>query len=560
MADLDDLNATRPLVSANVLYRCTCGTDLQLVPELGGTCHRCGREITPKILAHEMSISTITDGSFEIFNPLPVANGVASKGSLPTRLDSQLTQTLQGDVTRKESGPPIFEQPESLLGKSYGHFELKSPLGRGGMAQVYRALDTSLQRYVAVKVLRRDTLKGGDATTRQASQAADDLQVDKLLQEAVTQARLTHPNIVTIYFVGKQEGNPFLAMELVSGEPLNDRIAKGEMPFAEITSIANQITDALKHSYELGLIHGDIKPSNILLEKDGTAKLSDFGMARSIETETEGTIGGTPNYIAPELLQGQKPSMQSDVYALGVTLYEMSFGKMPVDLTGKAIGDWSEIHKSSNLEFPHPWPDRYPEVWKKMLAKMLAPNPEDRYQDYESLQADLSDVTPHSQVLARQFPRIVAAGIDWISVLLLAGILQVVFELYQWGGTIANFLRFSDLIPIIVYAVGIYIWRQSLGRSLMHIRVVNQYGLHPKPLRMLLRCFFRMQFPICGVGILLFADASIPWVETFISVLLLCCAFFLLIDAGFMAFDSRRRALHDLIMKTEVVVDIGTGS
>ena len=114
--------------------------------------------------------------------------------------------------------------------------------------------------------------------------------------------------------------------------------------FGEISQIAAEICEALKFSYELDIIHGDIKPSNVLLQYNGTAKLSDFGMARRVSGETDNSIGGTPNYIAPELLRGEKPSIQSDVYALGVTLYEMSFGELPVTLTGRSIPEWIKIH------------------------------------------------------------------------------------------------------------------------------------------------------------------------------------------------------------------------
>lgn len=582
MADAFDPNATRPIVTAQVLYRCTCGANLLLAIDTGGKCDQCKRVITPKILEHEMAISTICDGSFELHAPATVDQADGSTASQKTDRITGFPTTAAGPIDSKNFSDnpvkldlPLFDGSETtnsrksptdvMIGQSFGHFELVSPLGQGGMGQVYRALDKSLQRFVAVKILKGmiphcNSLENHNGETggngQQLKRRSSSREVDKLLQEAVTQARLAHPNIVTIYYVGKQDDNPFLAMELVTGKPLNARIAEGDLPFNEIVSIATQIAHALKFSYELDLIHGDIKPSNILIEHDGVAKLSDFGMARNIAREQGTVSGGTPNYIAPELLLGEKSSLQSDIYALGVTLYEMSFRKLPVVMEGVKVSDWIEAHESTEIPFPTLWPDRFPKKWKRILERMLAKNPSDRYADYDELIDDLKKVTPESLVLARPTPRIVAAGIDWISFLFLAVVLRIGMDIYQWSAVLSNVLRAADLVAIGFYILLVYFWRQSLGRSLMHIRVVNRYGLPPKPMQMVLRCFMRMQFPWCAVGLLLFAGAPFKWMELVISSLLILSSFLLLIDLGFMAFNQRRRSLHDVIFDTMVVIDI----
>ena len=451
------------------------------------------------------------------------------------------------------------EDPEIMIGERFGHFEIISTLGHGGMGQVYRALDTSLQRYVAVKLLRSGI--GSSRNETKAASRSSDQEVDKLLQEAVSQARVTHPNIVTIYYVGKQDGDPFLAMELVNGVPLNDRIAAGEIPFNEISQIAAEICEALKFSYELDIIHGDIKPSNVLLQYNGTAKLSDFGMARRVTGDNDNSIGGTPNYIAPELLRGETPSIQSDVYALGVTLYEMSFGELPVTLTGRSIPAWIKTHDSSHVAFPMPWPDQLPEAWRELLAKMLSKDPADRYSDYDELLADLQSLVPGSQVIARIVPRIIAATINAISVMILAVGLRIGFDFGPWEVVFGEYpfvtflLKAFDLVPIIIYTTVIYFWRQSLGRSLMHIRVVNRYGLIPSSTQMTQRSLLRMQFPWFAICFLLFRDPTDSWLGIVFLTMLVVSGVLLLLDLAFMVVYYKGRSLHDLAMDTRVVLD-----
>jgi eukaryotic-like serine/threonine-protein kinase len=570
MPNIEDPNATRPLVSAKVIYRCTCGTDLQLALEIGGECHKCKRFVSPKILQHEMAISTICDGSFELVS-IPVDSSpqkdVKTVADLRLNQDSStnvsewqqnLNQTLpfigNAQVDLRETSAPT----DVMAGRRYGHFELVSPLGKGGMGQVYRAIDTSLQRYVAVKLLKSG-IPTIDENLSVGSQSPIH-EVDKLLQEAITQARVAHPNIVTIYFVGKEAGNPFLAMELVNGKPLNGKIKDGPLPFTSIISIATQIADALKFSYELDLIHGDIKPSNILIQHDGLAKLSDFGMARNVSHDTNEAIGGTLNYLAPEILKGSKPSLQSDIYALGVTLYEMTFGHLPVSLTGSQIAEWVSVHESSSLTFPDPWPDRLPEAWRDILIKMLAQDPAARYSSYDKLIGELTRIKPQSKVIARTFPRLVAAGVDWISILALALILPFIWSFYSLSPLVSNMLRLADILPFLVYMSIVYFFRQSLGRSLMHIRVINKYGHRPKPSQMLLRSLFRMQFPLCTLTSLVFLDIQNKWLDLAISVLMILSGIFLVADIARMAFTRQRQSIHDSLFSTRVVIDMDDSS
>ena len=542
----------------------------------GGVCENCSKsvspELLPKLIEHDLGVTVALDN-----DNFQVDQSFSLPGELSGPLDpARLDQTDTGLETQLE-------------GKMFGHFKLISPVGKGGMGQVYRALDTSLQRYVAVKLLRSG-IEGGarqavieketvgvvdrndvadsnqnslnlEATRAPATSKSSDQEIEKLLQEAVSQARVTHPNIVTIYYVGKQNGDPFLAMELVNGRPLSQSINERELGFDEIVSVALDITHALEFSYQLDIIHGDIKPSNVLITKNGTAKLADFGMARRASNNEQKTIGGTPNYIAPEILRGAKPSLQSDIYALGVTLFEMSFGNLPRTLTGRSIQRWIEIHDTAEIDFPAAWPSRFPEQWKTILSRMLAKDPADRYQSYESLLTDLKQIEPGSKVPARLLPRIFAAGIDWATVLSLAVVVQVALASPQWAAIGAShpilltLLNIADFLPIIAYTVLIYFWRQSIGRNLMHLRVVNQYGMRPSGKLMAIRSAIRMQFPLVVICRILFADVVEGWSEVALAGLVVVSMILLLLDIAFMLVYSKARSLHDLSVNTRVVLD-----
>jgi oligopeptide transport system substrate-binding protein len=193
-------------------------------------------------------------------------------------------------------------------------YRIDAELGRGGMSVVYRAHDMLLARDVAVKVLSATALDAGNRA--------------RLLHEARSAASLNHPNIVTVHDVGEVDGVPFLVSELVEGKPLHDQPPKA---LDDILSIVRQVCAALEHAHAQGIVHRDLKPENVLITPGGVAKLSDFGLARSLASRltSEGTIVGTVFYLAPELALGQAFDARADLYALGVMLYELTTGELP---------------------------------------------------------------------------------------------------------------------------------------------------------------------------------------------------------------------------------------
>ncbi|SDP54768.1 serine/threonine protein kinase [Pedococcus dokdonensis] len=199
-------------------------------------------------------------------------------------------------------------------------YRLVERIATGGMGEVWRAHDETLQRDVAVKVLRPDS-------------AEDGAFVERFRAEARLGSQLTHPNVGTVHDFGEQDGQAFLVMELMAGEPLSTLIRdRAPMPQAEVTEILHQIALALQAAHDAGVVHRDVKPANIVVDEAGYAKLTDFGIARALGeasmTQT-GEVLGTPHYLAPEQAKGETAGPLSDVYALAVVGYEMLTGQRP---------------------------------------------------------------------------------------------------------------------------------------------------------------------------------------------------------------------------------------
>ena len=201
-----------------------------------------------------------------------------------------------------------------------GRYTVVRIVGDGAMAKVFLARDGELDRAVAVKVLDEELAQDPSFRARFA-------------REARVAASLSHPNIVTVFDVGEAERRPFIVMEFVEGRTLDERLRDdGALPADEVVRIARQVTAGLEHAHANGLVHRDLKPSNLIEREDGTVKIADFGIARSVDATAlteEGTIIGTAAYLAPEQAEGGTVTAQTDVFALGVVLYELLTGRQP---------------------------------------------------------------------------------------------------------------------------------------------------------------------------------------------------------------------------------------
>jgi tetratricopeptide (TPR) repeat protein/predicted Ser/Thr protein kinase len=207
-----------------------------------------------------------------------------------------------------------------MIGRKLAGYEIQEILGEGGMGVVYRALDPTLQRPLAIKVIRPEAL---------GSQGKD-----RFLHEARACSRINHPNIVTVYAAGEEEGHPYLAMELLEGRTLREVIDEGPIPWEKAVLWMADILDALHRLHQEGIIHRDLKPENIIVLGDGTVKLMDFGIARvtsSATITTEGMTLGTVFYMSPEQAAGKPVDARSDLFSSGIVLYQMLTGKFPFE-------------------------------------------------------------------------------------------------------------------------------------------------------------------------------------------------------------------------------------
>ncbi len=280
--------------------------------------------------------------------------------------------------------------PETLLDDRY---RLLERIGGGGMAEVYLAEDVLLTRRVAVKILRSQFTGDEDFITR-------------FRQEARAAARLSHPNIVSIFDVGREADTHYIVMEYVAGETLKDLIKRGALTPLAAAEIAAQVAAALKHAHANNIVHCDIKPHNILMSTDGVAKVTDFGIARAVSSQTTTQVAGvlgSVHYLSPEQARGYGVDAKSDIYSLGVVLYEMLSGAPPFD-GSSAIS----IAMKHLQEQPRPISEVAPATPQSLalsIEKAMAKNPADRFDTAYSFLRDLEQTIHHLQAGVEQtFP------------------------------------------------------------------------------------------------------------------------------------------------------------
>jgi eukaryotic-like serine/threonine-protein kinase len=292
-----------------------------------------------------------------------------------------------------------------------GRYRLERPLGHGGMASVYLARDSELDRPVAVKLLAENA-------------AGDDGLRERFVREARLAARLSHPNVVSVFDAGEDDGRPYIVMEHVEGETLADLLARrGRLPPEEARVLALQAARGLAHAHAGGLVHRDIKPQNLLLREDGTLKIADFGIARAAEGTAltlAGTVLGTAAYLAPEQALGEEVSPASDVYSLGAVLYELLTGRPPLE-----VESLDDLAKRKTIPPVREVAPDVPRDLEDVVMRSLARNPAYRPADLERELAPQGAEPPTERLEApressRRLLWLVAAGTAVLAGILLA--------------------------------------------------------------------------------------------------------------------------------------------
>lgn len=266
----------------------------------------------------------------------------------------------------------MVEPSAMILG---GRYQVIRELGTGGMARVYHARDLNLQREVAVKVLRDDLVEDPAFRAR-------------FLQEARAAANLLHPNIVTVYDFGHDPARYFIVMEYVQGTDLKTYLRRrGRLTLGEAVDLAIQISAGAGYAHRAGLVHCDLKPQNILVTADGRAKITDFGIARALASiqpdESSEVVWGSPQYMAPEQAAGGPPSPASDVYAIGVILFELLTGRLPFE--AENAEELTRLHLSAPAPSPRVFNPGIPGTLEQIVLKVLAKEPSARYRTADQL-------------------------------------------------------------------------------------------------------------------------------------------------------------------------------
>lgn len=287
---------------------------------------------------------------------------------------------LRADVERllaQESGSlesPLagLRTPELREGQALGHYRVVRKLGQGGMGAVYQAEDQELHRMVALKVLPGLSPSAADSASR-----------NRLLAEARAMSALTHPNIVTVHQVGSAEGVDFIVMEFVKGKTLAEWIPADGMPFRKLLELAMQIASGLAKAQVEGVVHGDVKPRNVMVTAEGEVKVVDFGVARMLKAQgASASPGGTAAYMSPEQARGEAVDARSDIFSFGAVLYEMASGRRAFD------GVESVLHS----EPPRLEGAQVPREFAKIVERCLRKDPNRRYQNIADVRIALEDL------------------------------------------------------------------------------------------------------------------------------------------------------------------------
>jgi uncharacterized RDD family membrane protein YckC len=431
---------------------------------------------------------------------------------------------------------------DTLEGTRLKHFEVVRLLGRGGMGAVYYGSDTSLERQVAIKVLAPEI-------------AHDPEVVARFEREARAQARLRHPNVAQIYFIGEDRGVHFFVMEYLEGPGLDSLLAGPEpLPWARALEYTIAAARGLRAASAQGFVHRDVKPSNLMLDREAGIKILDFGLVKSMHGDSQltrdGAIIGSPLYMSPEQGRGGAVDLRSDIYSLGCALYHMLCGRPP--FSGPSPVGVISMHVTDKAPPVRVLNPNAPEVLARIVERMMAKEPADRFANYDDLLAALESARADRRELSGFRTRGIALAIDAVLLAVVAyftgpWVLAVAFAYFvlfhrllgQTPGKWLLGIRVEDLVG------GRISWKAALIRFLVFawgplawtVLAVVVYSLHRDE---------RVAFRLASLTL---SQLALPalYVALATAILVAYLAGFLLV-----AFHPRRLALHDILARSEV--------
>jgi len=355
-------------------------------------------------------------------------------------------------------------EPDSLVGTKLAHFRIDELLGRGGMGEVYKASDLALDRPVAIKLISKTI-------------AHDEKLRSRFFAEARSQARLQHPNVCHIYYIGEEGEHLFFAMEFIDGESLQQRLERhGQLTPEVAVELCRMAALGLREANKNGFTHRDIKPSNLMIDHNDVVKVVDFGLVKqtgdadglsstAAESIDATSIVGTPLYMSPEQAKGERVDFRSDVYSLGATLHHLVSGEPPF------VGPTPLAVVSKHLSDPRPLIDaekkrrRGPSPIDALCDRMMAKEAGDRFDSYDELVASMEQVSPSRTQSAGFWVRAFALCLDALAVLLMTLPLQPLVT----SNSGVPFLTVALVYAVIAHGR----WGQTLGKAALEIEVVS---------------------------------------------------------------------------------------
>ncbi|HWM85205.1 MAG TPA: protein kinase [Kofleriaceae bacterium] len=394
--------------------------------------------------------------------PIGLANTVAS----PSDLAATATDPGSHGRRRADSSP---SEPDPLIGRRLAHFLVQRKLGEGGMGQVYLATDLALDRSVALKVLT------GEIASRAGLR-------ERFYREARAQARIQHPNVGHIYYIGDEDGQLFYAMEYIDGETLQQLLERdGRVEPERALELVRMAALGLREGQRLGFAHRDVKPSNLMIDRHGVLKVLDFGLVKEIDPagtnvalSQESAVLGTPLYLAPEQARGEAIDFRSDMYSLGVTLHQLASGKPPFEAeTPIAIisRHLSDVRPRLELEGRH---KRLRAGMDALCDRMMAKRREDRFQSYDDLLATVERLSAAHSPPAGFWVRACAATFDFFLLTMMA----LPSEALSLDG---NYVVVLLALPYAILPTAR--WGKTLGKKLLQIEVTPADSGGPVGLR-----------------------------------------------------------------------------
>ncbi|MCX5745417.1 MAG: protein kinase [Proteobacteria bacterium] len=405
--------------------------------------------------------------------------------------------------------PPVASGGGLATGQQLGHFRVERKLGAGGMGEVYLATDLALDRPVALKVLPDEL-------------ARDPVRRDRLIREARAQARINHPNVGHIYFVGEDTGRLFFAMEYVAGVTLGDKVAGGPLAADEALALIRAAALGLREAQRSGFTHRDVKPSNLMLDGHGVVKVLDFGLVAgaldphpvdgtatvSAHASPQTSLAGTPLYMAPEQARGEPVDLRADIYALGATLYHLVSGQPP--FVADTVQELRSMHASARRPAlprgKHARTSRT--AIDALCARMMAPEPAARFASYDELIRAVELASVEQTRPAGFWVRLIATTIDVMLMLVIVGIGSFLVDwLTGYGSTSQNLLLFTFVG--VLQVIETTRRGRTPGKTLFELEVVSLATGEPPPLRAaILRSLVMLGVPVLGGAVALSFDLA----------------------------------------------------